>query len=59
MNIEHLYMSFGLQEIFNDVSVHFNDDDKIFIVWINFAIKSILFNLILRNIFPDSYKISV
>ena len=32
MNIEHLYMSFGLQEIFNDVSVHFNYDDKIGIV---------------------------
>lgn len=50
MNIEHLYMSFGLQEIFNDVSVHFNDDDKIGIVGVNGAGKSTLFNLILGNI---------
>ena len=59
MNIEHLYMSFGLQEIFNDVSVHFNDDDKIGIVGVNGAGKSTLFNLILGNISPDSGKITV
>lgn len=59
MNIEHLYMSFGLQEIFNDVSVHFNDDDKIGIVGVNGAGKSTLFNLILGNILPDSGKITV
>lgn len=59
MNIEHLYMSFGLQEIFNDVSGHFNDDDKIGIVGVNGAGKSTLFNLILGNISPDSGKITV
>lgn len=59
MNIEHLYMSFGLQEIFNDVSVHFNDDDKVGIVGVNGAGKSTLFNLILGNISPDSGKITI
>ena len=59
MNIENLYMSFGLQEIFNDVSVHFNDNDKIGIVGVNGAGKSTLFNLILGNILPDSGKITV
>lgn len=59
MNIEHLYMSFGLQEIFNDVSVHFNDDDKVGIVGVNGAGKSTLFNLILGNISPDCGKITI
>ena len=52
-------MSFGLQEIFNDVSVHFNDDDKVGIVGVNGAGKSTLFNLILGNISPDCGKITI
>ena len=59
MDIKHLYMSFGLQEIFNDVSIHFNDNDKVGIVGVNGAGKSTLFNLILGKISPDNGKIII
>lgn len=59
MDIKHLYMSFGLQEIFNDVSIHFNDNDKVGIVGVNGAGKSTLFNLILGKLSPDSGKIII
>ncbi|MGN1378825.1 MAG: ribosomal protection-like ABC-F family protein [Bacilli bacterium] len=59
MDIKHLYMSFGLQEIFNDVSIHFNDNDKVGIVGVNGAGKSTLFNLILGKLTPDSGKIII
>lgn len=59
MNIEHLYMSFGLQEIFNDVNIHFNDNDKVGVVGVNGAGKSTLFNLILGLTYPDSGKIMI
>ena len=59
MNIEHLYMSFGLQEIFNDVNIRFNDNDKVGVVGVNGAGKSTLFNLILGLASPDSGKITI
>lgn len=59
MNIEHLYMSFGLQEIFNDVNIRFNDNDKVGVVGVNGAGKSTLFNLILGLVTPDSGKITI
>lgn len=59
MNIEHLYMSFGLQEIFNDVNIRFNDNDKVGVVGVNGAGKSTLFNLILGLTYPDSGKITI
>ncbi len=59
MNIEHLYMSFGLQEIFNDVNIRFNDNDKVGVVGVNGAGKSTLFNLILELVTPDSGKITI
>ena len=59
MDIKHLYMSFGLQEIFNDVSIHFNDNDKVGIVGVNGAGKSTLFNLILGKLSPDNGKIII
>lgn len=59
MNIEHLYMSFGLQEIFNDVNIRFNDNDKVGVVGVNGAGKSTLFNLILGLASPDSGKIMI
>lgn len=59
MNIEHLYMSFGLQEIFNDVNIRFNDNDKVGVVGVNGAGKSTLFNLILGLALPDSGKITI
>ncbi len=59
MNIQNLYMSFGTQEIFKDITVTFNDNDKVGITGVNGAGKSTLFNLILGNITPDSGKITI
>lgn len=59
MNIQNLFMSFGTQEIFRDVTVSFNDNDKVGITGVNGAGKSTLFNLILGKISPDSGKISI
>lgn len=54
MYIENLSMSFGLQTIFDDITVQFNDTDKVGIVGVNGAGKSTLFNLILGKLVPDS-----
>ena len=43
MYIENLSMSFGLQTIFDDITVQFNDTDKVGIVGVNGAGKSTLF----------------
>lgn len=59
MNIQNLFMSFGTQEIFRDVTVSFNDNDKVGITGVNGAGKSTLFNLILGKISPDSGKITI
>lgn len=59
MNIQNLFMSFGTQEIFRDVTVSFNDNDKVGITGVNGAGKSTLFNLILGKISPDSGKIII
>lgn len=59
MNIQDLFMSFGTQEIFRDVTVSFNDNDKVGITGVNGAGKSTLFNLILGKISPDSGKITI
>ena len=59
MNIQNLFMSFGTQEIFKNVTVSFNDNDKVGITGVNGAGKSTLFNLILGKISPDSGKITI
>ena len=59
MNIQNLFMSFGTQEIFKNVTVSFNDNDKVGITGVNGAGKSTLFNLILGKISPDSGKIVI
>ena len=59
MNIQNLFMSFGTQEIFRDVTVSFNDNDKVGITGVNGAGKSTLFNLILGKISSDSGRIII
>ena len=59
MYIENLSMSFGLQTIFDDITVQFNDTDKVGIVGVNGAGKSTLFNLILGKLVPDSGRIKL
>jgi len=57
MNIEHLTMNFGLQEIFDDVSVQIKENEKVGIIGVNGAGKSTLFKLIMGKMEPTSGKI--
>ena len=52
-------MSFGTQEIFNNISFQINSNDKVGIVGVNGAGKSTLLNIILGNIKPDSGTIKL
>ena len=57
MILKNLSMSFGLQEIFNDVSLQINDNEKVGIIGMNGAGKSTFFKLIMGKLEPDSGKI--
>ena len=59
MDIEHLDFSFGLQPIFQDVSIHISDGDHVGVVGVNGAGKSTLFHLILKDFEPDFGKIKL
>lgn len=59
MKIEKLYMSFGTQVIFDDVSFQINNNDKVGIIGVNGAGKSTLFNILLGNLTPDSGNITL
>lgn len=54
MKIENLYMSFGTQTIFDNISFQINNNDKVGIIGVNGAGKSTLFNILLGNLTPDS-----
>lgn len=57
MNIKNLTMSFGLQEIFDDVTLQIKEKEKVGIIGVNGAGKSTFFKLILGKLTPDSGKI--
>ncbi len=57
MNIKNLSMSFGLQEIFDDVTIQIKDKEKVGIIGMNGAGKSTFFKLIMGKLEPDSGKI--
>ena len=59
MKIENLYMSFGTQVIFDNVSFQINNNDKVGIIGVNGAGKSTLFNILLGNLTPDSGNITL
>lgn len=59
MKIEKLYMSFGTQVIFDNVSFQINNNDKVGIIGVNGAGKSTLFNILLGNLTPDSGNITL
>ena len=59
MKIENLYMSFGTQTIFDNVSFQINNNDKVGIIGVNGAGKSTLFNILLGNITPDAGNITL
>ena len=59
MKIEKLYMSFGTQVIFDNVSFQINNNDKVGIIGVNGAGKSTLFNILLGNLTSDSGNITL
>lgn len=57
MNFKNLSFSYGLEEIFEDVSLQINPFEHVGIIGVNGAGKSTLFKLIMGLIIPDSGKI--
>lgn len=57
MIISHLTMSFGLQEIFDDITIQINKNEKVGIIGMNGAGKSTLLKLIMGKLKPDSGEI--
>ena len=59
MNIKDLTMSFGLQDIFENVNVQIKDKEKVGIIGVNGAGKSTFFKLIMGTLEPDSGRIII
>lgn len=57
MNIKNLTMTFGLQEIFDDVSLQIKDKEKVGIIGVNGAGKSTFFKIIMGKLEPDSGRV--
>lgn len=57
MNIKNLTMTFGLQEIFDDVSIQIKEKEKVGIIGVNGAGKSTFFKIIMGKLEPDSGKV--
>ena len=59
MNIKNLSLSFGLQEIFDDITLQIKEKEKVGIIGMNGAGKSTFFKLILGKLKPDNGHISL
>lgn len=59
MQLRNLSMSFGNQELFNDVTLDISDNEKVGVVGVNGAGKSTFFKLILGILSPDKGKIII
>ncbi len=57
MNIKDLTMTFGTQEIFDDINLQIKEKEKVGIIGVNGAGKSTFFKLILGKLEPDRGKI--
>ncbi len=57
MNIKNLTMTFGLQEIFDDVSLQIKEKEKVGIIGVNGAGKSTFFKIIMGKLEPDSGRV--
>lgn len=59
MKIDNLSLSFGTAEVYKNLTVEFNQNDKIGIIGVNGAGKTTLFKLILGELTPDAGTITV
>lgn len=57
MEIKNLSLSFGIQEVFNDINLYIGEKEKVGIVGVNGAGKSTFFKVILGILKPDEGKI--
>ena len=57
MQIKDLSLSFGVQDIFNDINLSIGNNEKVGIVGVNGAGKTTFFKVIMGTIQPDSGKI--
>lgn len=59
MKIDNLSLSFGTAEVYKNLTVEFNQNDKVGIIGVNGAGKTTLFKLILGELTPDAGTIIV
>lgn len=59
MKIDNLSLSFGTAEVYKNLTVEFNQNDKVGIIGVNGAGKTTLFKLILGELTPDTGTIKV
>ena len=59
MKIDNLSLSFGTAEVYKNLTVEFNQNDKVGIIGVNGAGKTTLFKLILGELTPDAGIIKV
>lgn len=59
MKIDNLFLSFGTAEVYKNLTVEFNQNDKVGIIGVNGAGKTTLFKLILGELTPDAGTITV
>lgn len=59
MKIDNLSLSFGTAEVYKNLTVEFNQNDKVGIIGVNGAGKTTLFKLILGELTPDAGTIKV
>ena len=57
MKIENLTLSFGVQDIFRNINLNINENEKVGVVGVNGAGKTTFFKIITKEIEPDSGKI--
>ena len=59
MMLKNLTMSFGLQEIFDDITLQIKENEKVGIIGVNGAGKSTFFKIIMGKLEPDSGKVII
>ena len=57
MQIKNLSMSFNTQELFSNINLHINENDKVGIVGVNGAGKTTFFKIVMGILEPDTGKI--
>ena len=57
MLLKNLSMSFGTQEIFSDINLYINQNEKVGIVGVNGAGKTTFFKIVLGILEPDNGKV--